>query len=239
MISYHIMEQYLTPRDLVFFIASFVIVFLVFRHYPIQEVQTTICTLAVMWILWHWHVHARKKSMDEMKQEIDALRNAGIPLQAILDTNNPSIIQVIHELLRFSQYNQREFENGVIHLDNFLRLYFDVTKRKVVYSAHHTQNAKTEKQKALNAFMGIMSSTPMHTNNELGQHFELLQNPLDLALYRAVHALDHILEQYLLDMASTATKEWKDSKNRTVNAVYLKRPEPADFPLMASSEVFV
>lgn len=233
------MEQYLTPRDLVFFIASFVIVFFVFRHYPIQEVQTTVCTLVVMWILWHWHVHARKKSMDEMTEEIDALRNAGIPLQSILDTNDPSFIQVIHELLRFAKYNEIEFENGVIHLDNFLRLYFDVTKRKVVYSAHHTQNAKAEKQKALNAFMGIMSSIPMYTNQELGKTFELLQNPLDLGLYRVVHALDHVLEQYLREMASQATKEWKDSTNRNDSPVYLKRPEPADFPTMASSSVFV
>jgi hypothetical protein len=233
------MEQYLTPRDLVFFITSFVIVFFVFRHYPIQEVQTTICTLAVMWILWHWHVHARQKSMEEMTEEIDALRNAGIPLQSILDTNDPSFIQVVRELLRFSKYNEIEFENGVIHLDNFLRLYFDVTKRKVVYSAHHTQNAKAEKQKTLNSFMGIMSSTPMYTNQELGQHFELLQNPLDLGLYRAVHALDHVLERYLREMATRATQEWKEGKNRNDSPVYLKRPEPADFPSMASSNVFV
>lgn len=233
------MEQYLTPRDILFFILSFIIVFVVFRHYPIVEVQTTICTLAVMWVLWYWHVHARKKSMEEMKAEIDALRNAGIPLQSILDTNDPTLIQVVRELLRYSHYNETNFENGIIHLDNFLRLYFDVTKRNVVYSAHHTENAENEKKKALNSFMGIMSSTPMYTNNELAETLDILQNPLDLALYRAVHALDHELERYLRVMATHAKTKWDEDKNIRNAPVYLQRPKPADFPNMASSDVFL
>ena len=233
------MLQYLTPRDVIFFIGIFSVVFVVFRHYPIVEVKTTICTLLVMWIFWHWHVHARDKSMAEMAAEIDELKSVGISLQSILEMNDPKLISIIHELLRFSPYNEVEFENGMIHVENFLRLYLDVVKRGVVYSAHHTENAKMQKTKALNAFMGIMSSLPMNTNNELGQHFDILQNPLDLALYRIVHSLENVLESYLREMAKVSTKKWNENPNIQEKPVYLNRPEPAGLPLELSSDVFV
>ncbi len=233
------MEQYLTPRDILFFITSFAFVFVLFRHFPIVEVKTTLCTIAVLWVIWHWHVHARNKSMDEMSSEIEELKNAGMPLRSILEMNDPNLIATVHELMRFAPYNSVEFENGITHIDNFLRLYLDVTKRGVVYSAHHTENAKIQKKKALNSFMGIMSSLPMNTNEELGQNYDILQNPLDLALYRIVHALDHVLEEYLRKMAQKATKEWKNNPNIREQPVYLKRPEPSGLPVELSSDVFV
>jgi len=233
------MEQYLTPRDILFFIATFTFVFVLFRHFPIVEVKTTVCTIAVLLVIWHWHVNARNKSMAEMSSEIDELKNVGIPLRSILETNDPKLITIIHELIRFSPYNTLEFENGITHIDNFLRLFLDVTKRGVVYSAHHTENATIQKKKALNALMGIMSSLPMNTNTELGQNFDILQNPLDLALYRAVHALDNILEKYLREMALATTKKWKENPNIREQPIYLNRPEPSDLPVKLSSDVFV
>tara|TARA_B110000914_G_scaffold213917_1_gene216289 strand:- start:192 stop:905 length:714 start_codon:yes stop_codon:yes gene_type:complete len=218
-------KTYFSPRDVIVFIGLFVVVFTSFQIFEF-DIKNTACTFIVMYCIYHWHVHARKQTFSEIDHEMKDLIEAKLQMKSIIEVNDVRFVTLLHDMLFFKMYNEYEFGNGVTHVNNFLRLYIDVSKRGVIYNAHHTENANIEKSKALNSFMSIMMSVPAYSSNELSQQNDILQNPIDHTLYRNVNALKHLLEEYLYKMAHITNTEWEKNKHNMSNTINLDRPAP-------------
>lgn len=232
-------KTYFSTQDVIVFIGIFTVVFLSFRLFEV-DIPKTACSILVMYVVYHFHVHARQQTFDDIEKETEDLINARIPMQSISEVNDARFVTHLHDMLYLQQYNEYEFRNGMIHIDNFLRLYLDVVKRGVVFNKHHTENAEEEKKKALNSFMGIMVSVPAYTNTELSNRSRILQNPVDYSLYRQTNALEHLLEEYMFKMAKTTNKEWKYKKTTQSNHVSMNRPKPDNtHEVFSKYEVFV
>lgn len=229
--------KYVSPEDLIRFSFIFTILFVSFS-YTTVDIKSTLLASVVMYIIYHWHIYARKKTFDSIDGELETLIDAQIPMKSIMEVKNVKFILILSKLLPYKEYNEYQFSNGVTHIDNFLRLYLDVAKRNVVYSAHHTEQAEMEKTKALNSFMSIMSAIPSYTNNDLASKQTILQNPLDLSLYRLIHELEYLMDQYLVQMAKVSNETWETNKNTETKPVYLLSPKPTDHDHYKQYEVY-
>lgn len=212
---------YFTAQDLVVACMTTAVIYSTFRYLQI-DMLTTVTTIVVLYVLYHWHIHTRKQEFEQYERDVQILIDSNLSLRSILEVNDPRIINSLHNLIPFQHLNSYSFENGVKHLDNFLRLYLDIVKRRVTYKSSHVTTAREEKTKSLNAFMSILISVPYSSSIE--HNSSMLNSLEDKKLYRVIHELDHTLKRYLIDMIDVTNKEHEKTPNPSTGPQYIQHP---------------
>lgn len=212
---------YFTAQDLAVACMTTAVIYSTFKYLQI-DMLTTVTTIVVLYVLYHWHIHTRKKEFEEYERDVQILIDSNLSLKSILEVNDPRIINSLHNLIPFQHLNSYSFENGVKHLDNFLRLYLDIVKRRVTYKSSHVSTARGEKTKALNAFMSILISVPYAPSIE--HNASMLNSTEDKQLYRVVHELDHSLKRYLNEMIDETNREHAEEPSTSTGPQYLNHP---------------
>ena len=140
------------------------------------------------------------------------------------------IINIYNKLSFIKDYNKSSYEDSLNHMNKFLKKYFEIKKKYLMYTGEDTkigsifyytiENSILHLRKSLNALMSVSVNLP--TNLEINSI------PINKYLEAQVKEIFKLCNDKLMEIIQMYNLEWKDSNNinRFLHYIDINSPEP-------------
>ena len=157
-----------------------------------------------------------KKNLDKDSEsdQIELKRNLIIPVPNRLD-NYPDLIDILYTTRDFHYINPPAYNKIVYDLDNFIQLYEQIMKNKMVYPVDNTEVAIDFARSVLNNFHSLIYN--LSVSKKMTEKY-----------HKSIKQLHLILNSYMIEIIDKSNEQF-DVKNINYNSKFYNRHGPRGF----------